>query len=228
MAGALDKLFERAESTLELQQKNGAAHWKDLVGVITPSQPLLPPKISDEVTQVVHLALIAKEQFKGSYRNVKGEQEERLFNPLGLMFREPTIYLIAIVEGHDEPRMFAMHRFLSAVRAHIPVFQPEGFTLQRFLEEQGNFGIGKWLTLRARVSPHLATILGETPLGTSQRLGDADQDGWRNLSVRVRDNWQLRWWLMAQGERIVVLAPTETRNRIMMSLDRLNQLYGEN
>lgn len=225
LAGALDKLFERAETTLDLQQKNGAAHWKDLVGVITPSQPMLPPMISDEVTQVVHQALIAKEQFKGTYRNVKGEQEDRLLNPLGLMVREPTIYLIAVVEGHEEPRMFAMHRFLHAARVHLPLSQPEGFTLQLFLEAQGNFGIGKWLTLKARVSSHLAMILSETPLGTNQELGKTDSEGWSELSVRVRDNWQLRWWLLAQGERIVVLSPTETRNRLMKSIDRLNQLY---
>jgi len=225
LAGALDKLFERAEATLDLQQKNGAAHWKDLVGVVTPSQPMVPPKISEEVTQVVHQALIAREQFKGTYRNVKGEQEERLLHPLGLMVREPAIYLIAIVEGYDEPRMFAMHRFLCAARVHLPISQPKGFTLQHYLEEQGNFGVGKWLTLRARVSPHLAMILGETPLGTNQQLGEADCEGWRDLSVRVRHNWQLRWWLLAQGERIVVLSPTEIRDRLLLSLEQLNNLY---
>lgn len=225
LAGALDKLFERAEATLDLQQKNGVAHWKDLVGIVTPSQPMLPPTISDQVTQVVHQALIAREQFKGTYRNVKGEQEERLLNPLGIMVREPTIYLIAIVDGHDEPRMFAMHRFLSAERVHTPVLRPEGFSLQHYLDEQGNFGIGKWLTLKARINPHLAIILGETPLGTNQQLGEADGDGWRDLSVRVRDNWQLRWWLMAQGERIVVLSPTEYRNRLMKTIDLLTHLY---
>lgn len=225
LAGALDKLFERAEATLDLQQKNGVAHWKDLVGIVTPSQPMLPPTISDQVTQVVHQALIAREQFKGTYRNVKGEQEERLLNPLGIMVREPTIYLIAIVDGHDEPRMFAMHRFLSAERVHTPVLRPEGFSLQHYLDAQGNFGIGKWLTLKARINPHLAIILGETPLGTNQQLGEADGDGWRDLSVRVRDNWQLRWWLMAQGERIVVLSPMEYRNRLMKSIDLLVHLY---
>lgn len=225
LAGALDKLFERAEATLDLQQKNGAAHWKDLVGVVTPSQPMLPPKISAEVTQVVHQALIAKELFKGIYRNVKGEQEERLLNPLGLMLREPTVYLIATTEGHEEPRMFAMHRFLSAIRVPQALSQPEGFALQQFMEEQGHFGIGNWLTLKARVGPHLAMILSETPLGTNQELGEANGEGWRDLSVRVRDNWQFRWWLMGQGERIEVLAPMETRSRLMKSINQLVQIY---
>lgn len=226
LSGALDKLFDRAEATLDLQQKNGTAHWKDMVGVVTPSQPMQPPKISAEVIQVAHQALIAKEQFRGVYRNSKGEQEERLLNPLGIMVREPAIYLIAVVDGHDDPRMFAMHRFLSAQREHIPAWLPEGFSLKQYLEEQGNFGSGKWLTLKARVNQHLGMILEETPLGKNQKLGDSDHAGWRSLTVSVRDNWQLRWWLLGQGERIIIHAPTHVRVKIITTVKNVFQRYG--
>jgi len=225
LSGALGKLFDRAEATLDLQQKNGTAHWKDMVGVVTPTQPMLPPKVSDEIIQVVHQALIAKEKFRGVYRNTKGEEEERLLNPLGIMVREPTIYLIAVVDGHQDPRMFAMHRFLSAQREHIPAWHPEGFSLNDYLEEQGNFGTGKWLTLKARVSQHLGMILEETPLGKNQKLGEPDQDGWRSLTVSVRDNWQLRWWLLGQADRIVVEGPTSVRELIINKSKQVFDIY---
>lgn len=225
LSGALGKLFERAEATLDLQQKNGTAHWKEMVGVVTPSQPMLPPIVSDEIIQVVHQALIAKEQFRGVYRNTKGEEEERLLNPLGIMVREPAIYLIAVVDGHQDPRMFAMHRFLSAQRENIPARQPEGFSLNQYLEEQGNFGTGKWLTLKARVSQHLGMILEETPLGKNQKLGEPDQDGWRSLTVSVRDNWQLRWWLLGQADRIVVASPVIIRNMLILKSKKIQDLY---
>lgn len=225
LSGALGKLFDRAEATLDLQQKNGTAHWKDMVGVVTPSQPMQPPKISDEVIQVVHQALIAKEQFRGVYRNSKGEQEERLLNPLGIMVREPAIYLIAVVDGHHDPRMFAMHRFLSARREYAPTWQPDGFSLKYYLEEQGNFGTGKWLMLKARVSPHLGMILDETHLGSTQKLGQPDEDGWRDLVVRVRDNWQLRWWLLAQGNRIIVQAPNELAIKVLSTASSVVSAY---
>ncbi len=226
LSGALDKLFDRAEATLDLQQKNGTAHWKDMVGIVTPSQPMQPPKVSAEVIQVVHQALIAKEQFRGVYRNSKGEQEERLLNPLGIMVREPAIYLIAVVDGHDDPRMFALHRFLSGRREHFPAIQPEGFCLDEYLEEQGNFGTGKWLTLKAKVNAHLGMILEETPLGKNQRLGLPDSEGKRELEVMVRDNWQLMWWLQAQGRRIIVFAPTKLREAMVRNATFLSQAYG--
>jgi len=225
LSGALGKLFERAEATLDLQQKNGTAHWKDLVGVVTPAQPMLPPKVSDEIIQVVHQALIAKEQFRGFYKNTKGEEEERVLNPLGIMVREPAIYLIAVVDGHQDPRMFAMHRFLSAQREHVSAWQPEGFSLNEYLEEQGNFGTGKLLALKARVNQHLGMILEETPLGKNQKLGDPDQDGWRSLTVSVRDNWQLRWWLLGQGDRIVVDGPTSVRDLIINKSKQVLEIY---
>ena len=227
LSDALSKLFDRAEATLGLQQKNGTAHWKDMVGVVVPSQPMLPPKVSDEVIQVVHQALIAKEQFRCVYRNTKGDEEERLLNPLGIMVREPAIYLIAVVDGHQDPRMFAMHRFLSAQREHIPAWQPEGFSLNDYLEEQGNFGTGKWLTLKARVSLHLGMILEETPLGKNQKLGDPDQDGWRRLTVSVRDNWQLRWWVLGQGWRLVVTQPEKLRQMMIKNAQFLTNEYLE-
>ena len=225
LSGALSKLFERAEATLDLQQKNGTAHWNDVVGVVTPSQPMLPPKVGNEIIQVVHQALIAKEQFRGVYRNAKGEEEERVFNPLGIMVREPAIYLIAVVDGHQDPRMFAMHRFLSARREHLPAVQPEGFDLNRYLEEQGHFGTGKWLTLKAKVNAHLGMILEETPLGKNQKLGQPDQDDWRGLTVSVRDNWQLRWWLLGQGNRIVLQAPAELAARILSTASSVVSAY---
>lgn len=225
LAGALEKLFERAESTLNLQQKNGAAHWKDLVGVVVPSQPMQPPAIDEGVIHVVHQALIAKEQFRGIYRNVQGEQEERLLNPLGIMVREPSMYLIAVVDGHNDPRMFAMHRFVSARREQTPAWQPDGFSLKTYLEEQGNFGTGKWLTLRARISPHLGVILSETPLGVNQQLGEPNEDGWQDLSVKVRDNWQLRWWLLAQGNRIIVQAPNELVIKVLSTASSVVSAY---
>lgn len=225
LSDSLEKLFARAEATLNLQQKNGTAHWKDMVGVVVPSQPMLPPRIADQVIQIVHRALIAKEQFRGVYRNARGEVEERLLNPLGIMVREPAIYLVAVIDGYEDPRMFALHRFLSAERTFNAAWQPEGFALKDYLAEQGNFGSGRWLTLKARVNEHLGLILEETPLGEIQHLGEVDAAGWRELSVKVRDNWQLRWWIAAQADRIVVEAPRLLRERIIASASEVVSLY---
>ena len=227
LSGALSSLFERAEKTLDLQQKNGVAQWKDMVGIVTPSQPLLPPKVSEEVLNVIHQSLIAKELFTGVYRNSNGTQRELLLHPLGIMVREPSVYLVAISEGHDEPRQFAMHRFISAKRENRPASKSAGFSLSIYLESQGHFGLGNMIKLTGRVSPHLSIILDETPLGQKQQLGEPDSDGWRSLVVKLRDNWQLRWWLLAQGDRIVVESPLTIRDVLVKTAQRVCEQYSE-
>lgn len=226
LTDSLERLFDQAEATLDVQHRHGAASWSDLVGVVSPAQPMLPPKVNPVVQEVIHRALIAKEQFRGIYRNANGEEDERLLSPLGLMVRSPSTYLVAVADGHDDPRFYALHRFRSAHRDYTPATQPEGFELAEFLEEHGNFGEGKWITLKATVNASLADILLETPLGTSQQLGLPNPEGGRELVVRVRDNWQLRWWLRAQGERIIVFAPQELREVMFRNATLLAQAYG--
>ena len=225
LSNSLSKLFERAEETLNLQDRNGAARWKDLVCVVPPAQPMLPPKVDDQVQQVIHQCLIMKEGFLARYRNSKGEEVERLLSPLGLIARTPATYLIALSELHDEPRMYAIHRFLSAERVFAPAKELPEFSISAYAEAQGNFGSGHWITLEGRVNAHLAMILEETPLGRSQRLGDPDAEGWQDIDVKVRDNWQLRWWLLAQGRRIFVTAPEELNQMIRRNAQFLAERY---
>ncbi len=225
LAGSLERLFGQAEATLNMQRRHGTANWNDLVHVVNPAQPMLPPKINPVVQEVIHQALIARERFRGVYRNIKGEEKERLFSPLGLMVRSPSTYLVAVTEGSESPGFYALHRFSSARRDHTPAIQPEGFRLSSFLEEQGHFGEGKWIVLKAKISANLSGFLQETPLGENQELGLRDDAGYRELTVKVRDSWQLRRWLRAQGEDIVVLAPQGLRDILVRSADFVCHKY---
>ena len=225
LSGTLQSLFERAETTLTLQQKHSTARWKDLVGIVSPTQPMLPPKISAEIINVVHGALLSEEQIQVTYRNAKNEEEKFTLHPLGIMIREPSIYLIAVVDGHDDPRMFALHRIPSAQRTHMPVSRPGDFVLSDYLETQGNFGLGKLITLKGRVCRHLGMILEETPLSPNQKLGQPDADGWRDLDVKVRDNWQLKWWLLSEGDRIVIKSPLDIRSSLISTASSVISRY---
>ena len=225
LSSSLSKLFERAEATLNLHEKSGAARWKDMVDVVSPTQPMLPPKVDDQVLQVIHQCLIAKERFRARYRNSKGEESERLFSPLGIIVRTPSVYLVAVIETKKEARTYAMHRFVSAQRDFTPAMDLPEFDFSVYAEEQGNFGAGSWIVLKASVNAHLAMILGETPLGPNQELGEPDAEGWRPLNVRVRNNWQLRWWLLAQGRRIRVTAPAEMLEMLIENAEFLAAEY---
>ena len=38
-----------------------------------------------------------------------------------------------------------------------------------------------------------------------QKLSKPDPQGWRTLTARVRDTWQLHWWILSQGDRLELL-----------------------
>lgn len=204
---ALETLFDKARHTLDLQKKNPNARWADKVCVVQPTQPLLPPKIAADVVNVVHEALLKEEQIKVHYRNAAGKEEDLVLHPLGLMQRGPATYLIALCFDYDEPRPYPLHRMVSATQLYVAARKKEGFAIGDYAEEQGHFGTGKMITLKARVRGHLPLILEETKLEAKQKLSEPDVEGWRLLTARVRDTWQLRWWVLAQGESIEVLGP---------------------
>lgn len=223
---ALDSWFAKARNTLRLQSRNEVARWTDKICIVQPTQPLLTPEIPSDVLSVIHESVLREEQVRVLYRASGGPPRELVLHPLGLIQRGPASYLVALTFDYDDVLLYALHRIDSATRLYEPARKPEEFNLQEYAEEQGHFGSGKGLMLKARVSPHLALILGETPLHAKQTLSDADEAGWHRLSARVRDTWQLHWWLLSQGDRIEVLGPKRLRRAVIGSLTNATRLYG--
>lgn len=203
----LEGLFATARHTLDLQKKSPEARWVDKVCVVQPTQPLLPPKIADDVINVVHEALLKEEQIEVDYRNWGGKKETLTLHPLGLMQRGPATYLIALCFDYDDPRPYPLHRMASAKRLYLDARRKQGFDINDYALEQGHFGNGKMIAFKARVRGHLLRVLEETKLEAKQTLSEPDAKGWGLLTARVRDTWQLKWWVLAQEDNIEVVGP---------------------
>jgi predicted DNA-binding transcriptional regulator YafY len=228
LVGSLDSLFSQAENTLELQSKSAEARWSNKTCVIPPTQPLLPPNISIEILNCIHEALLHDEQLEVKYQNNQGVQKQMTLHPLGLMLREPSGYLIAISDQHEEPRQYALHRFKYAKRSFLPCRKPDGFNFSDYISKHGHFGTGDTILLEAKVNGHLRMILTETPMGKDQVLTEVSESGWSKLSVTVQDTWQLRWWILSQGDRMVVLSPYPIVHHVVQTIGSVCQLYKEN
>ncbi len=77
------------------------------------------------------------------------------------------------------------------------------------------------VTLKAKVNRNVGTILGETPLEPKQELGEEVEDVWRTVSARVRDTWQLRWWILSEGDRMVIDSPPAIREFVATTAAKL-------
>lgn len=225
---ALDSLFDKAEKTLDIQKANAEARWKDIVHVVPPMQPLTPPTIANDVLNAVHDALLAEEQIAVTYRNASNRKETLVLHPLGILMREPVSYLVALCKDYDDPRLYAIHRIQSAKRTYEPRRKPDGFSMKVYAKEQGHFGLGQQVTLKVRVNSYLATVLSETPLDTTQVIEPPDKRGWSLVTAKVRDTWQLRWWILSHGSGIVVEEPRAIREAISKQSQEMASLYNPN
>jgi len=225
---SLNDIFSKAHQTLELHKKSQVTHWPDKISVIQPSQTLIPPCVDLKILTVVHEALLNEKQIQVVYQAANREEQiEKSYrlHPLGLIQRGPVSYLAAMANEYENAFMYALHRMKSAELLEQDSRQKEDFNLNDYAHNQGHFGSGKLIDFKARVCDHLATILEETPLSETQQITKPNGTGYRALSVTIPNTWQLRWWVLGEGERIEVLEPLALRQEIARTLREAGRYY---
>ncbi|ORJ60531.1 helix-turn-helix transcriptional regulator [Geothermobacter hydrogeniphilus] len=227
---SLDGHFRRAASILDELSDSGHSSWPEKVKLVSRTQPLLPPDIPEQVLDVITEALFRDRCFSGNYRAAVDNREKKLlFHPLGLVFSDAVIYLVARIDGYEDVRHFALHRFVTTERLEQPVERPAGFDLDRHIRA-GRFEWpieeGKTIRLRARFAAEISRHLEERRLSEDQTITAAKDDRIL-LEATVLDSHQLRWWLLGFGDQVEVLGPAALRREFREIAGRLSQIYRE-
>jgi len=224
----LQPYFRNAAEVLESHPEFPLSGWPEQVRVVPRSLRMEPPSFSDGVPEAVYGALLRGRRISASYRP-RGERRARSYpelNPLGLVFVESLIYLVASIKEYPNPVQFLLHRMESAAELEKPVTAPEGFTLKGYVES-GEFSYpigGSKIRLKARFDRDAAAYLHETPLPGTLTLADHD-DGTLLLEAEIEDSHQLRWWLKGFGAQVEVLEPQRLRREFREMAGRLKSLY---
>lgn len=224
-ASMLDLLrprFLMAERMLaELVQSNRLASWKGKIHSAPLQLGLMAPQIDSGVVRTVHEALLGEEQIDIGYRQAAGTARALRLHPLGLIQRGPVGYLLANAWEYEDPRLYALHRMVSAQRTHEPARLPSGFSLQAWLVAGGaQFGDDlSSMEVQLRCDGPLLAILQETPLAAKQTIhGDV-------VTATLSNSWELRWWILSQGPAVEVLGPPALRQSIAECLRTASALY---
>lgn len=219
------RLAEKNLKSLPKHQRYG--RWPDKVRSLSPTLPFIPPRISADVLETVQLALLEDRQLSAQYQPMESEvPKEYVLHPLALVQCGPVTYLVATAYAYEEPRIFALHRMVSAEFLNEPVKRPKDFDLDQYIRTGGfQFGNGKEIRLKARVGLDLARILTETPLSNDQKISERDKDSRCTLTATIADSWQLRWWVLSQGSAIEVVGPTKLRAGIAKELKEAANIY---
>jgi predicted DNA-binding transcriptional regulator YafY len=190
---------------------------------------MLAPKVIPEVQQAVYQALFEQKQLSVSYQSQSANAlKHYILHPLGIMQRGQVSYLGAMVNDYDDIRLFALHRFTQASikpldDARTP---PNNLQWKDYLASGAagfNATAAPPIQLKAWVNAELANLLTETPLSKDQSL-TAIEEGF-TLTASVHDTWQLQWWILSQGARIVIQSPSELRQSIQQQIEQMHCNY---
>lgn len=233
MLKSLEPRFNQARSKLEaLGESNPAARWMEKVATVQPDLSLLPPKVDPVVLGIVQEALLSDSQLSCHYYSVHRDKEHRFtLNPLGLIQRSSTTYLIATVEPFDDLRQFALHRFLKASKLEYSCNRPSGFSLSSYIASGAmQFGGCERISLKAWISDDLVRLVRETPIAEDMRLTADEQGDGEILEATVLNSWELHWWLLSHSGKVRILAPNALRADVLEKMKAgvdLNQLNSD-
>lgn len=215
MLRTLEPRFNLARQKLEaMSEENPSARWLDKVASVQPELSQTPPEIKADLLEIIQQALMNDIQLSCRYYSAhKNQFHNFTLNPLGLVQRAHTTYLIATAEPFDDIRQFVVHRFEEARLLASASCKPDGFNLQDYVDGGAmQFGTHEKIQLEAWVSEGLARLLQEAPISHDMLLV-AEDDGSR-LTATVNDSWELKWWVLSHAGAIQVHKPRELRDEI--------------
>ncbi len=221
----MEEYFKLAEVTLKASP---LACWIDKVRIIPNGLSLLPAEIDAAVLPVIYEALLKDHRFVTTYQGRENEAKTYEINPLGLVFRNNVIYLVATVGDYSDIKQFALHRFQHAELSPKKVTIPSGFSLDDYIA-QGEFDYPvtnshQDITLKIKITGYMRKHLMETPLSIEQHITELDDDMYQ-LVATVKDTEQLRWWIRSFSTNIQVLEPLELRAEFAWEARALNKMY---
>ena len=230
MLDGLQGVFSLAQQKLDQTEKKNSNHskdWLEKVRVVSPTQPLLPPVVKEDVQAGIYQAVLENRQLTAEYQSMGSEQsKEYVLHPLGLIMRGALTYLVASAWDYADARLYALHRFSKVEILDAAVNTPEKFSLDKAiasgLAEFANQG--EPIHLELRCTEWVAAYLAETPLAVDQKI-EPEADGWVRLTATVNDTWQLHWWLLGQSAGVEILAPQVLRVKIANSLNEAAKRY---
>lgn len=223
---SLEGYFRAADERLQKQSGSLLPHWPDKVRVVSRSLKFEAPEVDESVLDGIYEALQHELRFELDYRSRSGKEKKYIVNPLGLVFVDNLIYLVATLNDYEDPVQLLAHRMKSIrLLSDKKVSVPDGFTLQGYIDS-GEFGypLGGMLKLKALFDKDAVPYLYETKLSPNQKLTEKPE-GKVMLEATVRDDRQLRWWLKGFGNNVEVIGPKQLREEFVEMAAELAGMY---
>jgi predicted DNA-binding transcriptional regulator YafY len=212
---SMEGFFNQARGQLDAKDATQPEReWLDKVRVVSTTQPLLPPKVDDDVFQQVSNALYANQWLEVDYKNAANKKTSSKVMPLGLAQQGPRMYLVCRYEGYDNERCLALHRIVSAKASTLTFGRPKDFNLKQF-DDDGRFGYGDGTQIRLsfRIEKDAGLHIVECPLSADQQVVELE-DAYE-ITATVVESAVLDWWLRGFGDGVSEIKRTRIKRIIL-------------
>ena len=224
--GRIQPYLTQAQRILDALPANALGRWPSKVRVIHRGPRLQLPEIDEAILDAVTRGLLEGRRLEVAYRSrERGELLRCELNPLGLVFKGGSAYLVCTFWDYTDIRQIVLHRVQRAEVLEVSAVVPEGFDLDGYIQEgEFSYPVGEPIRLEAVFSHGAAFHLHDTPLSADQVLTELDHERVL-LRATVENTAELRWWLLGFGELVEVLAPADLRSEFRERASALAARY---
>ena len=223
----LEPHFKEASKILKNTEKSGQGKWLDKVRILHRGQKLIPVNISPNILDTVYESLLTNKCIDVKYQaREQSEVKQYLVHPLGLVFRDATVYLVCTLRDYPDLKQLVLHRIKKASISEKKKKIPKDFNLDDYIDS-GAFGFKvneKPVKIKVLFDDSAAIHLKETKLSEDQNIKQ-QKDGRSLLEATVLDTLELRWWLMGFGDQVEVIKPKKLRDEFKNMAKNLIKKY---
>ena len=182
---------------------------------------------------VPHLAALSDAVWSSTRITIEYDRGEgparRVLEPLGLVLKAGTWYVVAAVEG--QVRTYRVSRVVAAEPGTEPFERPPGFDLGAYWAEAAaayERDVAR-IEVVIRVRPdrleQLRDAVGNAVMLAADYLAEPDPEGWLRLRLRLDWPGEAHATLLKAGRWVEVLAPAEIRARVASTARAIAERY---
>lgn len=188
---------------------------------------------------VLQTAVWQEQQVRFSYEQRNGNRIERCVNPLGLVAKGSTWYLVAAEAATATTpqteeivlRSYRISRVQEAVLLDSPCLRPPDFNLADYWQRsmvEFKAALPSY-SVTVRVAPEAISWLRYAGyfVRIEQILDTPDQDGWVTVLLRFDIEAAACAYVLGFGAQMEVIEPIELRERVLQMAQRTIALYGK-
>ena len=171
---------------------------------------------------IVQDAVARDRKLSFHYRRPGGEPEPRTVDPLGLVAKGSSWYLIALTPRGM--RTYRVSRIAKAKLLDLPSRRPDDFDLAAYWKSSTAQFLEGWHRFDAtlRLEPKAAKWVKMWRIASEvSNVGDQDSPGWLTLRVQFEQEEEACFVVLGLGARVEVVEPESLRERVAAEVTRV-------